>query len=118
MTKGTYESHHLLNLPVGKCASRPSQDILESMTEPIEIEPLLTYEQAYIATYHFIHQFYERDTAKPTSMFFLLSWMALDGPEQSSDPAQWFDWLKSARKAIDMDRSDAFEEHLSQPLTD
>jgi hypothetical protein len=89
-----------------------------SVNNPADDEPSLTLEQAYIAAYHFIHQFYERDAEKPVSMFFLLSWMALDGPGQSSDPAQWFDWLESVKKSIEIDTSLAFEEDISQPLSE
>jgi hypothetical protein len=63
-------------------------------------DPQLTLDQGYLAAYHFIRQFYERDSRKPEPMFHLLTWMELEGPRQSRDPAQWNDWLLSVEKAM------------------
>jgi hypothetical protein len=87
------------------------------VTEPETNEPLLTLDQGYLAAYHFIRQFYERDARKPESMFFLLSWMTLEGPRMSTDPAQWHDWLASVRKAIERGADEAFAEPLPAPLS-
>lgn len=64
-------------------------------------EPSLTIDQGFQAAYHFIRQFYERDARKPESMFLLLTWMEMEGPRQTRDPAQWEDWLVSVGKARD-----------------
>ena len=86
-----------------------------------EIDPdsqLLTVDQAYLAAYQFIRQFYERDGRKPDSMFLLLLWMQLDAPRMSMDPAQWHDWIASIEKALELGDSSAFSEPLSAPLSD
>jgi hypothetical protein len=80
-------------------------------------EHLLTVDQAYLAAYEFIRQFYERDSRKPESMFHLLSWMQLEQPRMSSDPAQWNDWLASVGAAISLSPDEQFSEQLSAPLT-
>jgi hypothetical protein len=80
-------------------------------------EQLLTVDQAYLAAYQFIRQFYERDGRKPESMFLLLSWMELEHPRMSSDPAQWDDWLKSVEAALAQQPDEQFSEPLSPPLT-
>ena len=78
-------------------------------------EPLLTLDQSYMAAYYFIRQFYERDTIKPRSMFFLLVWMQLEAPRQTSDPASWHDWIRSVDKAIKGKESDSPFTALPEP---
>ena len=80
-------------------------------------EQLLTVDQAYLAAYQFLRQFYERDGRKPESMFLLLSWMELEHPRMSSDPAQWDDWVKSVEAALARQPDEQFTEPLSPPLT-
>ena len=70
-----------------------------------------------MAAYYFIRQFYERDGRKPESMFFLLSWMELDGPRMSSDPAQWDDWLAAVAKSIESGATETFANPLPAPLS-
>jgi hypothetical protein len=85
-----------------------------------DIDPddqVLTVDQAYLAACEFIRQFYERDSRKPQSMFHLLSWMQLEQPRESSDPAQWQDWLACVGAAISMGSDEQFSIPLSQPLT-
>ena len=79
-------------------------------------EPLLTLDQGYLAAYYFIRQFYERDGRKPESMFFLLSWMELEGPRMSSDPAQWHDWVRSVSEAAERG-TEGFTDPLPAPLS-
>jgi hypothetical protein len=86
------------------------------VTEPRTSEPLLTVDQGYLAAYYFIRQFYERDARKPESMFFLLSWMELDAPRSSRDPAQWSDWQLSVGKALQRRNEDFSFEPLPSPL--
>ena len=88
------------------------------MAETNSAEPLLTLDEGYLAAYQFIRQAYERDGRKPESMFHLLSWMQLEAPRISNDPAQWYDWVGSVTKAIELGARAAFSEPLSQPLTD
>jgi hypothetical protein len=83
------------------------------MSDASTDEPRLTLDQGYLAAYEFIRQFYERDARKPESMFNLLSWMRLEGPRLSADPAQWHDWTTSVSQALDMGQ----EKNLSQPLS-
>jgi len=85
--------------------------------EATETEPTLTLDQGYAAAYYFIRQFYERDSRKPESMFFLLSWMELEGPRMSGDPAQWHDWLRSVEKALEHESGEFSVEGLPQPLS-
>jgi hypothetical protein len=83
-----------------------------------DIDPdnqVLTVDQAYLAAYEFIRQFYERDSRKPVSMFHLLSWMQMEQPRESSDPAQWYDWLTSVGTAISQGSDEQFSIPLSQP---
>jgi hypothetical protein len=80
-------------------------------------DQVLTVDQAYLAAYEFIRQFYERDSRKPESMFHLLSWMRLEQPRMSSDPAQWDDWLASVGSAISGGSEERFSAPLSAPLT-
>jgi len=87
------------------------------MTETSTSEPLLTLDQGYLAAWHFIRQFYERDARKPESMFLLLTWMALDAPRMSSGPAQWDDWMGAVAKATEQGIEGTFAESLSHPLT-
>jgi hypothetical protein len=87
------------------------------MTEVTKAEPSLTLDQGYAAAYYFIRQFYERDGRKPESMFFLLCWMELEGPRQTSDPAFWNDWLSSVAKAIEHKSGDFSSEPLPEPLS-
>jgi len=87
-----------------------------AVTEPADDEPMLTVDQGYLAAYYFIRQFYERDGRKPESMFSLLSWMELDGPRLSSDPAQWFDWMNSVSHALERGEA-GFADPLPQPLS-
>jgi hypothetical protein len=87
------------------------------MADPTTDEPLLTFDQAYLAAYYFIRQFYERDGRRPESMYFLLNWMRLQGPRMSSDPAQWHDWVTSTARAMDADPNQAFAEPLPPPLS-
>jgi hypothetical protein len=77
--------------------------------------PLIDLDEGYRAAYCFIRQFYERDGLKPESMFHLLSWIRLDGPRKSSDPAQWNDWVHSV--SIAMERgTEVFADPVSPPL--
>jgi hypothetical protein len=87
------------------------------VTDAQNPEPLLTIDQSYLAAYHFIRQFYERDARKPESMFLLLSWMTLEAPRTSSDPAQWHDWLGAVAKAVTAGMDGAFTEALSEPIS-
>ena len=80
-------------------------------------EPLLTVDQAYLAAYQFIRQFYERDGGKPESMFLPMSWMELERPRQSYDPAQWSDWMKSVDRALKLNPEEQFAEPVSPPLS-
>jgi len=80
-------------------------------------EQLLTVDQAYLAAYEFIRQFYERDSRKPESMFFLLTWMKLEGTRMSHDPAQWNDWVASVGLAVSTSPDEQFSDVLSTPLT-
>jgi hypothetical protein len=75
----------------------------ENTTDPGE--PTLTLDQAYRATYHFIHQYYLREPIDPFML--MLSSMGPwneDGPlRQTDDPATWNDWMKSVRAALASD---------------
>jgi len=82
-----------VGLTVGSASQCP-------MTSPRDAEPLLTLDQAYLAAYCFIRQFYERDATTPASMFHLLAWMDLEGDRQTHDPAQWHDWLQSVDRVL------------------
>jgi hypothetical protein len=90
------------------------------MEDVPDIDPdkqLLTVDQAYLAAYEFIRQFYERDGRKPESMFLLLSDMELEAPRMTSGPAQWHDWVSSVAKAVEPGEHSPFSEPVSQPLT-
>jgi hypothetical protein len=80
-------------------------------------EPLLTLDQAYVAAWFFIRQFYERDGMKPRSLFFLLEWMQLVGKRDSSDPAHWHDWLIAVETAVQRDGDDFRFPPVSPPLS-
>jgi hypothetical protein len=90
--------------------------MMSAVNAPATDDTVLTLDEGYLAAYYFIRQFYERDGRKPESMFFLLSWMELDGPRMSSDPAQWHDWVASAAKAIGRGVDGAFAD-LPEPLS-
>ena len=79
---------------------------MPTVLDPDSEEPLLTLDEAYVAAWYFVLQFYERDGVKPESMFFLLDWMQLVGKRESSDPALWHDWLASVQKALDRESGD------------
>lgn len=87
------------------------------MTYASGSEPLLTLDQGYLAAYHFIRQFYERDARKSESMFFLLTWMRLEAPRMSADPAQWDDWLGAVTKALAEGTDRPFADPLPDPLS-
>jgi hypothetical protein len=66
---------------------------------------LLTLDEAYRATFHFIAQYYEREPIEPFLLMLssMTSWN-LDGPmRQTSDPATWNDWIKSVARGISSD---------------
>ena len=85
------------------------------MEQDLTNEPQLTLDQAYLAAYDFIHQFYERDGLKPESMFHLITWMELERPRESSDPAMWPDWINSVAKITGTGTEELFAESVSQP---
>lgn len=90
------------------------------MNDVPQINPddqLLTVDQAYVAAYGFVRQFYERDGRKPESMFHLLRWMKLERPRQSDDPAQWFDWVASVERALAPSAEERCSEPISPPLS-
>jgi hypothetical protein len=90
---------------------------MAAVTDPRDGEPRLTADQGYVAAYYFIRQFYERDGRKPESMFLLLSWMELEGPRMSSDPAQWEDWMRSVDESLDRG-AERFSDPLPAPLSE
>lgn len=64
-------------------------------------EPLLTLDEAYRATSHFIRQYYSREPITP--FLFVLSsmtpWEPGGNPRQTDDPATWSNWLESVEAA-------------------
>jgi hypothetical protein len=86
------------------------------MTSPQDAKQFLTLDQAYIATWSFIHQFYERDEQKSESLFSLLTWMELDDARESSDPMQWHDWVRAVDQALARG-NDVFSDPVSPPRT-
>lgn len=66
---------------------------------------LLTLDEAYRATFHFIAQYYEREPIEPFVL--MLSSMTSWGPagplRKTSDPAAWGDWMNSVQRAISSD---------------
>jgi hypothetical protein len=68
-------------------------------------ERLLTLDEAYRATFHFIAQYYEREPT--TSFVLMLSSMLASrggGPlRQTADPATWDDWMESVARAVSPD---------------
>jgi hypothetical protein len=59
-------------------------------------EPLLTVDKAYRATFHFIHQYYQRVPIDP----FLLMLVSMtpcspEGDPRKTDDPTWNDWLAS-----------------------
>jgi hypothetical protein len=89
-----------------------------AVPDPEPNEQLLTVDQAYLAAYQFIRQFYERDGRKPKTMFLLMSWMEMEHPRQSDDPAQWSDWMKSVDRALKLTPEEQFAEPISPPLSE
>jgi hypothetical protein len=73
------------------------------MTEPVE--PTLTLDQAYRATYHFIYQYFLRQPIAPfLQMLASMEPWDEDSPvRQTSDPATWNDWMASVREALASD---------------
>ena len=74
-----------------------------SMTD--RSEPTLTLDEAYRATYHFIHQYYVREPIEP---FLLLlhsmgPWNQHSPLPQTADPATWYDWMTSVQAALASD---------------
>ena len=64
-------------------------------------EPLLTLDEAYRATFHFIHQYYQREPIVPFQLMLtsMTSWTPGGDPRQTSDPATWHDWMASVSAA-------------------
>lgn len=73
------------------------KDVL--MTAPGE--PLLTLDEAYRATYHFINQYYQREPIVPFMLMLqsMTAWAENGNPRETSDPATWDDWMLSVRAA-------------------
>ena len=68
-------------------------------------EPLLTLDEAYRATFHFINQYYEREPIVPFMLMLssMTAWTPGGDPHQTSDPATWDDWMASVRAARESD---------------
>jgi len=64
-------------------------------------EPLLTLDEAYRATFHFIHQYYKREPIDPFLLMLvaMTPWTPGGNPRQTDDPATWDDWIKSVQAA-------------------
>jgi hypothetical protein len=88
------------------------------VSDSLSDEPLLTLDQAYLAAYYFILQYYERDGRKPISMFLLLDSMEMDAPRETSDPASWHDWTLSVARAIELEGFEDFSSSISRPLSE
>ena len=78
-----------------------------------ENEPLLTLDEAYRATYHFIEQYYAREPITP--FLLMLVSMQLEGYRQTDDPATWDDWLASVEKARASPDLPSLDRPLDQP---
>jgi hypothetical protein len=67
-----------------------------------EPEPLLTLDQAYRATFHFIHQYYRREPIEPFVLMLhsMMSGNWKGGPRETNDPATWDDWVLSVQAAL------------------
>jgi hypothetical protein len=66
---------------------------------------LLTLDEAYRATFHFIAQYYEREPIEPFLLMLhsMTAWSPGGSLRQTSDPATWDDWIKSVGRAIASD---------------
>lgn len=65
-------------------------------------EPMLSLDQAYRATFHFINQYYQREPIVPF-MLMLSSmgpWTPNGNPREMDDPATWSDWMRSVEAAL------------------
>lgn len=61
----------------------------------------LTEREAFRAARYFIEQFNERE--KSEALELLIGWMAegtWDDPLETSDPAQWYDWVQSVDRVL------------------
>jgi hypothetical protein len=87
------------------------------MRDAADGENFLSLDDAYVAAWFFIRQFYERDGRKPESMFLLLNWMRLDAERATADPAQWSDWMASVGQALSRDKSDLRLPEVSPPAS-
>jgi hypothetical protein len=69
------------------------------MAEPDE--PMLTLDEAYRATFHFIHQYYEREPIVPFMLLLssMTAWSDNGNLRQTDDLATWHDWMKSVQAA-------------------
>ena len=70
-------------------------------------EPLLTLDEAYRATFHFIHQYYKREPIDPFLLMLvsMTPWTPGGDARQTDDPATWHDWLASVQAARDSEES-------------
>lgn len=71
------------------------------MTESAAEAPL-TLDEAYRATYHFIHQYYRREPIEPFLLMLhsMTEWEPGAGdPRSTADPATWHDWMASVQAA-------------------
>lgn len=63
---------------------------------------MLTEREAFRAARYFIEQFNERE--KSEALMLLVAWMSEgtwpDDREQTSDPAQWFDWVACVDRVL------------------
>lgn len=73
---------------------------------PDDDEPLLTLDEAYRATFHFISQYYEREPITPFLLMLvsMTRWTPGGDPRQTNDPATWHDWIASVRAARESDQ--------------
>jgi hypothetical protein len=71
------------------------KDVL--MTVPDE--PLLTVDEAYRATFHFINQYHQREPIVPFMLMLssMTAWSENGDFRETSDPATWNDWMASVR---------------------
>jgi hypothetical protein len=69
-------------------------------------EPLLTLDEAYRATFHFINQYYQREPIVPFMLMLnsMTAWSENGNLRETSDPATWNDWMASVRAARVSDR--------------
>jgi hypothetical protein len=65
-------------------------------------ERLLTLDEAYRATYHFVLQYYKRERIVPFMLLLhsMTPWNDGGDPRVTADPATWSDWLESVDAAL------------------